>query len=94
VAPVISDAVGPVSGGDRVAADLVTDLTLTYAFSRGQLKGSQAYVNVNNLFDRDPPFYNGATPRGPTLAGSTNGYNGWVSNPLGRVVSLGFRGKF
>lgn len=94
VAPVISDAVGPIAGGDRVAADVVTDLTLNYEFQSGRLARSQVYLNVANLFDRDPPFYNGATPRGPTLAGSTNGYNAWVSNPLGRVISIGFRGRF
>jgi iron complex outermembrane receptor protein len=94
VTPVLTDAVGPISGGDKVKSDLVTDLTVSYGFSSGMLEKSSVYLNVTNLFDKAPPFYNGTTAAGPTLAGATAGYNGLVSNPIGRVVSVGFRAKF
>lgn len=47
-----------------------------------------------NVFDRAPPFYNGTTggilAPGGTTPGSY-GFNGFVSNPIGRLISAGFR---
>lgn len=75
----------PTGGGDKVRSDLTFDLHLAYKLSRqgGWLGDSQVYVDVANVFDRDPPFYNAA-----------QGYDPYSGNPAGRVVSLGFRSKF
>jgi iron complex outermembrane receptor protein len=48
-------------------------------------------VDVKNLFNTNPPFYNGNTAG---IIGGAFGYNGFVSNPLGRVTSVGLRAKF
>jgi hypothetical protein len=38
---------------------------------------------VQNLFDKQPPFYN-----------SASGYDPFGANPIGRVVSIGARKTF
>ncbi len=93
VNPVTLGANGnPTGGGDRVRSDLTIDMHVAYDFKGSFLEGSQIYVDVKNLFDRDPPFYNGNT----TGAGGVGawGFNGFTSNLLGRLVSVGFRGAF
>ncbi|PKQ01188.1 MAG: TonB-dependent receptor [Alphaproteobacteria bacterium HGW-Alphaproteobacteria-13] len=81
----------PTGGGDRVRADLTIDMHLAYNFNDSFMQGSQIYVDVKNLFDREPPFYNGNT----TGAGvGAWGFNGFTSNLLGRLVSVGFRANF
>ncbi len=82
----------PVGGGDKVRADINFDMHLAYNFTGGALKGSQVYLDIKNMFDRNPPFYNGNT----TGAGGVGawGFNGFTSNLLGRLVSLGFRASF
>ena len=93
VTPIKVDAVGnPIGGGDKVKAGNTFDLHVQYEF-RGQnfLRGWQVYVDAQNLFDKDPPFYNGNTNG---ILGGAWGYNGFVSNPLGRIVSIGLRAKF
>lgn len=84
VAPIIKDAAGnPIGGGDRVKSNVVFDLNLRYAFDGGLLADTEVTLNVRNLFDREPPFYN-----------SASGYDGYVANPLGRVISIGFQKTF
>ncbi|MGZ3363298.1 MAG: TonB-dependent receptor domain-containing protein [Caulobacteraceae bacterium] len=75
----------PVGGGDNVAANDTFDLHLQYEFQPGMkwLEGTQAYVDIQNLADKAPPFYN-----------SNNGYDAFGGNPIGRVVSIGFRKTF
>jgi len=82
----------PTGGGDRVKPDLTIDLHAAYNFKGSFMNGSQIYIDVKNLFDRDPPFYNGNT----TGAGGVGawGFNGFTSNLLGRLVSVGFRANF
>jgi len=82
----------PTGGGDPVRSDLTFDLHASYSFEAGPLKNSQVYLDVKNVFDRDPPFYNGNT----TGAGGVGawGFNGFTSNLLGRLVSIGFRAEF
>lgn len=92
VTPVITNTIGPISGGDKVKADIITDATVTYEFQSGMLEGAAVYVNVTNLFDEDPPFYNGNTGGFGGIGAA--GFNGLVSNPIGRVSSVGFRAKF
>ncbi len=55
------------------------------------MDGWQVYVDGQNIFDKDPPFHNGNTSG---IIGGAFGYNAFVSNPLGRVVSFGLRAKF
>jgi len=77
----------PTGGGDLVKADARVDLTATYRLRFGGGASTRLFVNVKNLFDRDPPFYGG------TL-GRTYGINRYVSNPYGRTVTLGFSAGF
>ena len=92
VLPITSDARGnPTGGGDPVKADLTIDMRAAYTFDSGVLDGTQLYVDVKNLFDKEPPFYNGNT----TGAGvGAWGFNGFTSNALGRLISVGFRAQF
>jgi iron complex outermembrane receptor protein len=76
------------SGGDNVDSFLTWDFNLSYDFAGtsimgGALGDSQVYVDFNNLFDEDPPFYN-----------SPNGYGPYNANPLGRIISAGVRFRF
>jgi len=76
------------SGGDHVASFMTWDLNLSYSLAdttifNGKLKDSQIYLDINNLFDKEPPFFN-----------SPDGYGPYNANPLGRVVSAGVRMRF
>jgi iron complex outermembrane receptor protein len=66
-------------GGGRVKAWTTADLNLRYGFTAGRLKGSSLSLNLQNLFDGDPPFYD--APVGV-------GYDAANADPLGRVVTL------
>jgi len=93
VAPVTVDSSGnPSGGGDHVKADNNFDLHVQYTMkSEGMFNGWQFYVDVKNIFNTNPPFYSGNTAG---IIGGAFGYNGFVSNPLGRVTSVGLRAKF
>ncbi|HEX3755135.1 MAG TPA: TonB-dependent receptor, partial [Rhizomicrobium sp.] len=83
VNPITLDAgKNPNGGGDHVDANVTFDISLGYTFSTEMTGEDVVTLNVRNLFDRDPPFYN-----------STNGYDGWVANPFGRVVEIGLKAK-
>jgi iron complex outermembrane receptor protein len=88
--PVVSNSVGvPVGGGDKVDANTTLDMHAEYAFGNtGWFGDASAYVDVKNVLDSDPPFYSGNTA-GIGLGGY--GYNGFLSNPIGRIFSVGFR---
>jgi len=64
----------------RVDSFNTVDLFFAYDLG-GVLKNSMLTVNVDNVFDQDPPYLNSAT-------GYTNGFS------LGRLVSFGVRTKF
>jgi iron complex outermembrane receptor protein len=81
--PVIRVNGVPVGGGDSVSANTTIDIHLQYDFSSGWLDKAAVYLDVSNLLDRDPPFYN-----------STVGYDTFEGDPIGRVVSIGVRKKF
>lgn len=73
------------TGGDHVSSFLTWDLNVSYNLSGtsmfgGMLNDSQIYIDFNNMFDEEPPFFN-----------SPDGYGPYNSNPLGRVISAGFR---
>ena len=73
----------PNGGGDRVSANATFDANVAYTFSGGFLDGQVISLNVRNIFDRQPPFYN-----------SSSGYDSYVANVLGRQVSVGLQLKF
>ncbi|HWM61238.1 MAG TPA: TonB-dependent receptor [Rhizomicrobium sp.] len=82
--PITTDPVthNPTGGGDPVKANVTFDVNLAYDFNDGYLGNDQVSLNIRNIFDRDPPFYN-----------SANGYDTNVANPLGRVITLGLTTK-
>ncbi len=89
VAPITLDEEGnPAGGGDPVDSATTFDFHAAYTFAEGTFEGDQVYFDVKNVFDQDPPFYNGNTNG---ILGGSYGFNGFVSNPIGRIVSLGFR---
>jgi iron complex outermembrane receptor protein len=90
VNPITVDAQGnPTGGGDIVKASDTFDLHLQYELqSNNFMHGWQIYADAQNLFNANPPFYNGNTSG---ILGGAWGYNGFVSNPIGRLVSLGLR---
>ncbi|WP_363181967.1 TonB-dependent receptor domain-containing protein [Sphingomonas quercus] len=92
VDPITVDSVGnPVGGGDKVKSNDTFDLHLQYEFQGDSfMRGWQIYVDAQNVFDKDPPFYNGNTSG---ILGGAWGFNGFVSNPIGRLVSVGLRIK-
>jgi iron complex outermembrane receptor protein len=82
--PVVN-ANGVLGGGDIVKSNTTFDLHLSYVLSEGNwlgstLSGSEAYLDVQNVFDKDPVFFNAA-----------NGYDSFSGNPIGRVVTVGIR---
>ena len=82
VAPLTRDANGnPNGGGDPVKASTLFDLHVAYDFSTGGMLGdSQLFLDVTNVFDQTPPFYNTST-----------GYDRYAANPIGRVITIGIR---
>ena len=73
------------TGGDKVDSFVTFDLNLTYSLSNlnafdGSLGDTVVYLDLNNVFDEDPPFYN-----------SPDGYGPYNANPIGRVISAGIR---
>lgn len=67
---------------EHIDSFTTVDAFLSYNLgSKGVLKDTSITLNVDNIFDTDPPFLN-------QIGGFGNG------STLGRVVSLGFRKKF
>ena len=84
VNPLTRDANGnPNGGGDIVKSQFTFDLNVNYDFGKGALEGTRLSIAATNIFDSNPPFFNGA-----------NGYNGLVHNPFGRQVNLTVTTKF
>jgi iron complex outermembrane receptor protein len=82
--PLISTGGVPTGGGDDVDANTLWDIHLAWSFSEaGALGDSEVFLDVANIFDTDPPFYNAST-----------GYDRYGANPIGRVVTLGLRGRW
>jgi len=65
--------------GARIGSWTTADVQVRYAASIGRAKGVAIALNIQNLFDRDPPFYN--APEGI-------GYDAANANVLGRFISL------
>lgn len=84
VSPIIRVNGVPTGGGDKVEAGDFFDLHVGYAFpGEGLTRDLEVFVDVNNLFDEDPPFYN-----------SNNGYDTFSGNPLGRLTTFGVRKRW
>lgn len=85
--PLITRADGaPIGGGDKVDAQHYFELNVRYnlptdSFLGDALAGTQLYVDVSNLFDSAPAFYNNA------------GFDSFTGDPTGRVVTVGVRVK-
>ena len=54
-------------------------------------RGRLVDMDVQNLLDTDLPYCSGNTGR---ILGGARGCNGFVSNPPGRLASLGLRSNF
>ena len=81
VAPVAGDAYQ-----SNVSAFNVINLAFVYTpnAADGVWKGTQFGLNIDNLFDADPPYYNGGN-------GNAAGYAGFT---LGRFIQFGAKKKF
>lgn len=83
--PVVTSARFGTQG--HVGSFNTVDLFLAYQIPSDWLPGETSLtLNVTNLFDQDPPFYNGCI--GTALCGFSNG------STLGRLATLGIRTKF
>lgn len=68
----------PIGGGQHIPALTIVNAYATYIFPRDSfLAGTQVSLTVDNLFDRNPPFYNTAF-----------GYDGNAANPIGRMATF------
>lgn len=65
--------------GKRVKPWTTTDLNIRYAFTAGRLKDGSVALNIQNLLDKDPPFYE-----------STNGigFDATSASAIGRMITL------
>src|SRR5882757_1886931 len=88
VNPVVVNAAGvPAGGGDHIGSFTTVDAHLSYSLG-AFLKGTQVFLDVTNLFDRNPPFVNRYSPT------QGYGYDSFLASPIGRVFTVGARGKF
>jgi iron complex outermembrane receptor protein len=85
VTPIVRNAQGvPTGGGDKGDAGNTFDAHLAYDFQGdGWQKDLQVFLDVNNLTDEDPPFYN-----------NNNGFDQFSGNPIGRLVAVGARKRW
>jgi iron complex outermembrane receptor protein len=83
----------PNGGGDTVEATNTFDLHLSYKLlDEGKtISGMQLSLDVRNLTDEDPPFFNGN--QGGFMGGAW-GYDNYTANPVGRLITLGVRTSF
>jgi outer membrane receptor protein involved in Fe transport len=71
---------------NKVASASYVDVTGTYRF--GAAQQYEAYLSVNNLFDRDPPF-------APAVSGTHLSWSNFtLFDTIGRYYNLGFRYSF
>lgn len=68
------------------------NLNGTYTFKDGPASGLQLFAQVNNLFNKQPPFTGGATAFGPS--NSYGGTNPIYFDALGLAYRVGFRYNF
>ena len=83
----------PNGGGDKVDATNTFDLHVAYKVLEGgkTINAMLLSLDVRNLTDEDPPFFNGN--QGGFMGGAW-GYDNYTANPVGRLVTLGVRANF
>jgi iron complex outermembrane receptor protein len=93
IVPLTRDANGnPNGGGDTVKATNTFDLHLAYKLSLGgTVEDMSLSLDVRNLTDEDPSFFNGN--QGGFMGGAW-GYDNYTANPVGRLITLGVRTNF
>jgi iron complex outermembrane receptor protein len=93
ITPLTRDANGnPNGGGDTVDATNTFDLHLAYKLSIGStIEDLNVSLDVRNLTDEDPSFFNGN--QGGFMGGAW-GYDNYTANPVGRLITLGIRTNF
>jgi len=91
--PLTRDANGnPNGGGDKVDATNTFDLNFAYRFDTiGTIEDIAVSLNIRNVTDEDPPFFNGN--QGGFMGGAW-GYDNYTANPVGRLITLGIRTNF
>ena len=68
------------------------DLHLAYKLELGgTIEDMSLSLDVRNLTDADPPFFNGN--QGGFMGGAW-GYDNYTANPVGRLITLGIRTNF
>lgn len=93
VKPLTRDANGnPNGGGDTVDASNTFDVHLSYRLSLGKTFDDVSLaLDVRNVADKDPPFFNGNQSG---FMGGAWGYDNYTSNPIGRQVTVALRTSF
>jgi iron complex outermembrane recepter protein len=93
IIPLTRDANGnPNGGGDTVAATNTFDLHVAYKLELGNtIEDLSLSLDVRNLTDEDPSFFNGN--QGGFMGGAW-GYDNYTANPVGRLITLGIRTNF
>ncbi len=76
------------TGGDPVGAFTTVDIHLGYNFDTGFLGSDNVSLTVRNLLNTNPPFFNGTQGSNGTF-----GFDAYTSNPIGRIIELGFTAK-
>jgi iron complex outermembrane receptor protein len=75
------------SGGDKVKASWTFDGHIDFKLpSNGIsfLPKADVYLDVTNIFNKKPPFYNN----------NNGGWDPFSGNPIGRVISVGLRSRW
>jgi iron complex outermembrane receptor protein len=70
-----------VAGYEHVGSLQTFDLNLGYTLPEDWISGSQVSLNINNVLDKPPPFFNNSS-------GFTNG------SQIGRTISIGIVKKW
>jgi iron complex outermembrane receptor protein len=93
ITPLTRDANGnPNGGGDTVDATNTFDLHVSFKMKLGTtIEDLSLSLDVRNLTDEDPSFFNGN--QGGFMGGAW-GYDNYTANPVGRLVTLGVRTSF
>jgi iron complex outermembrane receptor protein len=93
ITPLTRDANGnPNGGGDTVDATNTFDLNFAYKLELGGVMDDMSLsLNIRNVTDEDPPFFNGN--QGGFMGGAW-GYDNYTANPVGRLITLGIRTNF
>ncbi|HEX3756547.1 MAG TPA: TonB-dependent receptor [Rhizomicrobium sp.] len=71
----------PAGGGDHVHANITSDFHIAYDF-QSAFGDDEISLSARNAFNQRPPFVN-----------SSGGWDTWVANPLGRILTVGLKAK-